>query len=136
MAKLYALPAYWALSKAALAEVVNGCGPAGWKGRYIPDHLLWVKIHEACNIHDWMYAVGKNEEDREEADRVFLNNMLRIVEAQSKTWLTRFLRRKLALHYYSVVRDNGGVYFWEDKNPDESFRDPLEVRVRFARGMF
>lgn len=124
--KLYAPEAYWQLSLSARAETVNGCGPAGWKGRYVPDHLLWVKITEACNIHDFMYLVGQTEADREQADRVFLNNILRIVEAASANWFTRYARRKLALHYYSVVRDMGAVYFWADKNPDETFKDPKE----------
>jgi hypothetical protein len=128
MAKLYAPQAYWLYSSDQLADLVNGCGPSGWKGEFVPDHLLWVSIKEACNIHDFMYLVGQTEADREEADRVFLNNMLRIVEEQSSCWLTRYARRKLALHYYSVVRDMGGTYFWADKNPDETFRDPKEVR--------
>jgi hypothetical protein len=125
--KLYAPAAYWQLSPAALAEIVNGCGPTGWKGDLIPDHLLWVKIADACDIHDYMYLVGKTEADREEADRVFLNNMLRIAEAFSANVFTRYGRRKLALHYYSVVRDYGGPYFWIDKNPGETFKNPEKV---------
>jgi len=128
MAKLYAPSAYWLYDQKELADLVNGCGPDGWKNELIPDHLLWVSIEEACNIHDFMYVFGVTEADREEADRVFLNNMLRIVEEQSKCWTTRFIRRKLALHYYSVVRDMGGTYFWADKNKEENFKDPKEVR--------
>ena len=130
MAKLYAPPAYWKYTRAQLVEIVqvNGCGPDGWKNSLIPDCLLLVSISEACDIHDFMYVFGDTEADREEADRVFLNNMLRIVEEQSGCWFTLFLRRKLALHYYSVVRDMGGTYFWADKNPEESFKDPKEVR--------
>lgn len=125
--KLFAPVGYWAMSPSARAELTNGCGPAGWKGRYIPDHLLWVSIQAACDIHDWMYRVGQTEADREEADRVFLNNMLRIVEARSTNWLTRDLRRRLALRYYATVRDHGAVYFWEDKNLPETYRDPAKV---------
>ena len=107
--------------------MVNGCGPAGWKGKFIPDHLLWLSITEACNIHDFMYLVGQTEADREEADRVFKNNMLRIIEAASGNWLTLAIRRKLAKYYHGVVKDMGGTYFWADKNPEETFKNPMEV---------
>lgn len=125
--KLFAPAEYWNLSPAARAEMTNGCGPAGWKGKYIPDHLLWVSIKAACDIHDYMYLVGKTEADREEADRVFLNNMMRIVEAKSANWFTRSLRRRLVLHYYAAVRDMGAIFFWDDKNPPETFRDPAQL---------
>ena len=126
--KLYAPEQYWDLTPAARSEIVNGCGPAGWKGKYVPDHLLGVSIKEVCNIHDWMYWTGKTEADREEADRVFLNNMLRTIETKSN-FATRFIRRRLALHYYSIVRDYGAQYFWADKNPPETFRNPGGVFV-------
>lgn len=132
MAKLYAPVEYWKLSKTALAELVNGCGPAGWKGKYIPDHLLGVSISEPCNIHDYMYGVGETEEHREEADRVFNNNMLRTVEAESTFRFTRAIRRRLALHYYSIVRDHGAQYFWVDKNPPETFKDPAEFGAEIS----
>ena len=121
--KLYAPAEFWGTQPEILRKMVNGCGPAGWKGRLIPDHLLFVSIKTACDIHDWMYLHGQTEADRDEADRVFLNNMLRIVEAKSNNWLTRAIRRRLALHYYSAVRDSGSVYFWDDKNPVETFRE-------------
>ena len=124
--KLYAPADYWDILPTVRRKIVNGCGPSGWKGKYIPDNLLFLSIKEACDIHDWMYWARKTEADREEADRVFLNNMLRIVEAESN-FATRFIRRRLALHYYSVVRDFGALYFWADKNSPETFRNPKEV---------
>lgn len=125
-ARLFAPAAYWSLSPDARAEL-NGCGPAGWKGKLIPDHILLVSIKPACDIHDYMYAVGRTEADREEADRVFLNNILRIIEEKSQNWFTRMIRRRLALHYYAAVRDFGAIFFWDDKNPPETFRAIEEV---------
>lgn len=123
-AKLYAPVGYWQLTAAARAELTNGCGPSGWKNGLVPDNLLWINISSACDIHDWMYYVGQTEADREEADRVFLNNMLRIVEAESANIFTLTIRRRLALHYYGAVRDFGAPYFWAEKNPPETFRNP------------
>jgi len=127
MAKLYALKVYWKYSRKRIEELTNGCGPAGWKGWFIPDSILGVNIKEACNIHDFMYLVGESERDREKADRVFRNNMLRIVMEASKTRLTRWLRRKFVERYYKTVRSAGGTYFWEDKNEDCEFKDPKET---------
>ena len=50
MYKLYAPKAYWSYSKALIEEMTNGCGPGGWKGEWIPDHIFGVDITEACNI--------------------------------------------------------------------------------------
>ena len=107
--------------------MVNGCGPKGWKGYFVPDHLLWLSIKQACDIHDYMYLVGRTEADREEADRVFRNNMLRIVNSGSTYSLVRYARRKMAHYYYKVVRNDGAIYFWADKNPEETFKDPKAV---------
>ena len=65
-----------------------------------------------------MYYVGETIEDKAEADRVFLNNMLRLVEADN-TWFGRvlkMLRRRRALEYYEGVTAFGGPAYWEGKN--------------------
>lgn len=123
MAKLYAPESYWKYDRANLEEVINGCGPSGWKSRLVPDSILGVSIKVACEIHDFMYFFGENEEDREEADRTFLNNMLRIVEAESAWFGSKWARRRLVLYYYSSVRDFGGRYFWDDKNSEAEFKE-------------
>jgi len=132
MAQLYAPSGYWSYKihkPEELAKLVNGCGPDGWKRKLIPDSILRVNIKEACDIHDWMYIFGETEADREAADRVFLNNMLRIVEEESKWFITRKIRRKIAYTYYEAVRDVGGMYFWQDKNPPSTFKDPKEIEA-------
>jgi len=111
--KLFAPAEYWFATNKD--EVCNGCGPKGLGGWLIPDTLYGLSIEEACDIHDWMYKAGKTIADKEEADRVFLNNMLRIIDAQSGL-LLRWLRRQRAMHYYSAVRDFAGPLFWDDKN--------------------
>lgn len=118
MPELYAPQTYWQLTPAAHEEICNGCGAAGWKGGLIPDHLLWLSIRDACDIHDYMYHVGTCLADKEEADRVFLNNMLRIIEAES-IWILKRWRRHMAMDYYGAVKDFGGPFFWADKNKQE-----------------
>lgn len=122
--KLFAPEEYWRLSEEIRAAMVNGCGPSGWKSKYIPGHILWINVTEACNIHDFMYAVGKTEGDREEADRVFFNNMMRIIESVDQVWILRRWRRRIALEYYQQVRDFGAIYFWKGKNPLATMHTP------------
>lgn len=100
-------------------EICNGCGTwDSWKLEYITDRLFGLSIKEACDIHDWMYVFGQTEKDREEADRVFRNNMLRIVEWCGGWGPIIFLRRRKAQHYYVLVKTFGGIYFWANKNAE------------------
>ena len=95
-------------------KVCNGCGSAKAKFDFVPDSIYGLKITPACNIHDWMYHKGKTIEDKQEADRVFLNNLLRLIEAQSNR-LMKPLRRRRALKYYEAVVLMGGPAFWDGK---------------------
>lgn len=99
----------------------NGCGTKGLGGWLVPDTLWGLNITPVCDIHDWMYKEGITLEDKERADRVMLNNMLRIIDA-STGWaasLFRALRRQRAMKYYSAVRDLGGLAYWSGKNKPE-----------------
>lgn len=120
MTVLFAPEGYWITDDKARKGVCNGCGTKGLGGWIVPDTLYGLSIEKACDIHDWMYAEGKGIEDKESADRAFLNNMLRIIEAESK-WLA-FFRRSRAMSYYSVVRDFGGPAFWKGKNKRTELR--------------
>jgi tRNA G37 N-methylase Trm5 len=51
--------------------------------------------------------------EKEAADRIFLNNMNRQIEASSK-WL-RWLRKRRALKYYFAVKWFGSTAFWDKK---------------------
>lgn len=125
-ALLYAPTSYWRLTPAAKAEICNGCG--GKNGRRVPGTIWGLEITEACNIHDYMYHVGRTEQDRAEADRAFLNNMLRIIEADSiKFSFLKQLRSYRAITYYRAVRDFGGPSFWNDKNAPGEMQIPAEL---------
>ncbi len=91
----------------------NGCG-SGWNAALVPDNWFGIDFTIPCAIHDEMYAVGKTTEDKNEADRVFLNNMLRVADAESCVF--RGLGRFLARRYYDMVVTYGGPAYWADKN--------------------
>ena len=117
MVELYAPEIYMTLSPEDRARIVNGCGPGGWKVDLVPDTIYGLDVSAACDIHDFMYTVGTDLQDKEEADRVLLNNILRLIEAGSGCWLMRRLRRNRARIYYEAVEHFGGPAFWSGKNP-------------------
>ena len=116
--QLYTPTSYLNASEAVRQAVVNGCGTGGWKACLIPDTLWGMSISEACNIHDWMYYAGSSIKDKEEADRVFLNNMLRLID--DSCWVMKRLRRNRAYAYYLAVKMFGGPAFWEGKNSEDN----------------
>lgn len=114
MTVLFAPETYKKLTAAAKVLFTNGCGAAG-RFDFVPDTLWGLAIKEACNIHDYMYHTGETIEDKNEADRVFLNNMLRLINAGTKNKWLRSLRRRRALVYYFAVKNFGGPAFWDEK---------------------
>ena len=115
MFDLYEPISYMDASKEQRYMVCNGCGAANAKFDFVPDTIYGLCITPACNIHDWMYyAADPDIIFKREADRVFFNNMLRIIE--DKGGFLKTARRRRALKYYLAVKYFGGPAFWEGKN--------------------
>jgi len=121
--KLFAPAKYWVLTDERKRGICNGCGPKGILGWFIPNTMWLLNVRDACDIHDFMYEVGKTQADKEEADRVFLNNLNRLINAGS--WCLRIPRRRRALTYYHFVHHHGGSHFWDGKNNLDEFRAPF-----------
>lgn len=95
-----------------------GCGPGkGIGDRIVPDHLLGLSIKIACSIHDHMYFWGVTKDDKEMADRVFLQNMNRLIKA--KGGLLKPARYLLAITYYNAVSHFGTTSFWNKKHEED-----------------
>ena len=93
----------------------DGCG-SGWSAKFIPNTIYFLSIKEACRIHDYAYEKGKTLEDKEKADREFLNNLLRIIEGFDKWYYPTYFAKQRALKYYEAVVRFGGVAFWDGKH--------------------
>jgi hypothetical protein len=122
MTKLYAPEKYWKMTPEEKSKICNGAGPKGF-GWVVPDKIWGVCITESANIHDFMYEFGKDIYDKDEADRVFLNNMVRqIMDADHgfMGWLLTDRRLKIAHEYYECVHVFGGIAFWAGKNKPEN----------------
>ena len=113
---LHAPASFLLVTEERLLEVCNGCGAADSWFRP-PKTIYGTLIVQACIIHDWMYNEGNCIEDKQEADRVFLNNMMRLIALDSVKWYkpTR-LQRIRACEYYRAVDLCGGTAFWVGKN--------------------
>ncbi len=117
--KLFAPNTFWEASTTMVNDIAVGCGPgSGWKEKLVPDTMYGLDISEACVIHDWMYYEGETHEDKERADRVFMNNLNRIIGERGKNSFifTNFLRRRRATTYYRAVKYFGGSAFWNGKD--------------------
>lgn len=108
MIKLYAPADYMRLTGLQRQAICNGCGAKGW-GVLVPDRLLGASVRECCNIHDFMYSRGSDITDKDAADRVFLNNMLRVID-HGHPWL-RWPRRRLAMLYTAACGTWAGRLF-------------------------
>ncbi len=72
---------YYDASPEELTHIVNGCGAAGsWLSTFIPERFSGLDISLACDIHDWMYHYGIEWADKLTADRVFMYNMMVIID--------------------------------------------------------
>ena len=111
--KLFKPKGYSALSAGEKHKICNGCGSKGLGGWLVPDSIWGLNITDVCNIHDYMYSRGTTLQDKEYADRVFLNNLVRKIDDNNK-WF-RFLRRRRALKMYWVVKTFGEAAFWDNK---------------------
>ena len=112
---LFAPTSFKLASIEELLRVCNGCGAADSWFRP-PKRIYGTLIVYACIIHDWMYEKGLTDEDKQEADRSFLNNLNRLITRDSHKWhKPTYLQRKRAKVYYTGVKYGGGEAFWAGK---------------------
>ena len=102
---------YLKATQSELEDIVNGCGPAGWKEKLVPDTIWGLNINSACAIHDYCYHIGVTDKDKKEADELFLGNMNQLVKNANSWWLINKLRYHRAKVYYSAVDKFGGSAF-------------------------
>lgn len=100
---------YWQLDETEKSKILNQCGPDGPLGSLIPNHLLGLDISAQCNVHDFMFAKAKDDEELREADRVFLKNMMTQIENHPGS--LSIWRKMLAYIYFGAVR----IYSWFQK---------------------
>jgi len=84
--------------------ILNGCGPASWKGK-APDFFF-----EACCFeHDYNYEIGGTEADRRKYDYGFYQAMRRDVSRLA--WYNRIWGNCVAWVFYRFVKWKGGSFY-------------------------
>jgi hypothetical protein len=101
-----------------VAELSNGCGTRKIR---VPQKILGVNFEPACNGHDCCYVFGEDDEDKRIADRLFLYNLLVLVDSHCKTngivdVADRVACREAAFDYYKAVADWGRWAFYAHKD--------------------
>ena len=113
--ELFAPTEYWKLTDEERAQFK--CGPGRGVLEWLVPETVWgLSVTPACAIHDYMYWVGENDQDKVDADDVFLNNMVRIITAQTPNKILLCLRLRRAKIYNKAVVVFGGPAFWSHKN--------------------
>lgn len=110
---LSAPPLYWQKSNSNDLPYINSCGGTGINSLIIPDSLFGLDISDACNIHDYMYEQGIN---RKRADKLFLENMLLLINKDSNSKILKSLRKAKAYIYYLGVMLFGNFFFKKKNN--------------------
>ena len=123
---LWAPKEYWEFTEEQLRDLIGdgGCGPGGVGDYLVPDKLYGsIDVKPACMIHDYMYAVGEDEHDKDYADEVFFNNMLQLIMWETASWYGDKEKQarvreecfRQAKTYFNFVKWFGGPSFWAGK---------------------
>lgn len=124
---LYMPEGYTIMSEGSKKNVCNGCDFDG-----VSMSIWGLKVDKAYSICNYMYHFSEATiEAKEEADRVFLNNLVRIINRNTNRFLINFgcikirnpllwLRRRAAYSYYDKMKKFGGPAFWSGKNDSKN----------------
>ncbi len=121
---------YYDASPEELTHIVNGCGAAGsWLSTFIPERFKGLDISLACDIHDWCYHHGQDWNDKLIADRIFLFNMIVVIdnaEVNGDGKNKSRDRRDRSKLYFDFVSKYGKSAYLSGKNgiiPPKEFKD-------------
>lgn len=127
---LYMPEGYKNMSEGSTRNICSVCGSGGTD--CMPEYIWGLQVSEACKIRAYMYHFAESTvEAKEKADRVFLNNMIRIIDRNTSRFLINcgliriknplfWLRRRAAYAYYERMRKFGGPIFWIGKNDSKN----------------
>lgn len=93
--------------------IMNGCGGQnrGFLQKILLKFLTPVFFEASCDLHDFGYWKGWDEERRAECDRKFYEKILEDIENFSKNFFEKNFYKILAKIFYIAVRLGGKKYF-------------------------
>lgn len=89
------------------------CGAGDGIGNMlVPETMYFLRISAACYIHDLCWKIAENTwADFHQSNYIFLVNILAIIRAKSGNTITRRLRNRRALKYFTAVDETGAMIF-------------------------
>ena len=90
-------------SMETILEVTNGCGRDGIEGVVVPDSIYGLDISPVCRVHDWMYGEAESLEDEQNADSVFVENLVSLIQQKTSSKIMLWLRLRRAYKYIDAV---------------------------------
>ena len=100
---------WWVMPPSDRERYSSGCGPdnLGIDLR----SLYGTDIYVACQIHDYMYALGGSEDDRIFADAIMRENMMSMAMSEQISSLVLWERKTTIHAYYVSTRSFGWIFF-------------------------
>lgn len=96
--------------------VSNGLGPKGF-GWLVPDTIIGINVTPAGDVHDEGYTEGGIIVDKQMDDRIFRDNMIRLVNAKKNqwSWVKKLRMRRIKQNYRAVKNFGGGAFNWKHR---------------------
>lgn len=102
-------PWYWdQLDERTIEMLNNGCGPAGWKGKVVPDQIHGKDIKPACKIHDVEFGLAMTPFKK--CNKRFKSNVKACIWNQSKSRFEYYITLARVEIYYSFVKGGREYY--------------------------
>lgn len=125
---LVAPTSFWNATLAEIENKTGGCGPGSIGDWFVPDTIYGESVFLACQIHDWMYGEGGDQEDKKWADIVFLVNMtMLIIEGDN---ILDPLRLRRVMTYFEAVYFGGGDSFNKGKTMKKGKQNGQKMDTR------
>ena len=128
MIPLYYPNSYLIATKKQLDKVCNGCGAEG--GIKVPNKMYMLCIVEACEVHDWMFHIGKTAADLDFANAMFDYNLRAIIKNNSSQPL-RYLRLARSDKYSYMVEQFGEKAYWVNKEKNDGIN--ITIKGQFKK---
>ena len=104
------------LTTAPAAHAANGCGPADWRGRFVPNAPMGFNFRSACDWHDrcygtpWYRIAYSYAAAKESCDRWFYYKMAEVCGRTGGSTDFRWCMYLAYGYYRAVVTRGAGAY--------------------------
>ena len=110
---LAAPKSFWDSTDSIRKNLTGGCGSGRIGDFFVPDRIYCLKITAACIIHDWCFLVWNSKEGFIQANNLFKNNIIRIIQQTKSNRIIKKLRFQRSRLYYQAVKYFGEPSYFD-----------------------